>query len=542
MADPLKKTFEILASTENLNVVDALIPALDLNDDTIRTAATSALIQRSSTRGQVEVIRRMESLCPEARSVIENNAPKMETALKQCLIHGDNELRRNGLEIVRLTENYSQMPTLLEMLHDDRNDLHELTAEVVRGLTNHLYERCQQQKRKQPAGKYLRNAQQVRQNVLTSLDQACTEFDDLRHPQDVVESVLMLGDIDHFAVNRVLSQAVPECRRLAGKMLGQSKHPGVMQLILDSMSKNYPHPKALEAIQDRDDVEFLTHLLSWFPKRLSPLQMKNFRRVESVLWLNPRGTGLEIVPPALQTALVSFVASTGLPAECKVGVQEWLVRHGSQAGRLAATDVLSTLDDDSIQKIVFDSLDSEDADVQAWATSQLRSQEAPEVFSLLIERLDSPMDAVRDAAREELASFDVEQMIGLFERLNPETCFRAGQLLKKINPNCLDRLRLELANPIRRKRIRAARAAKAMGLHDRVGPSILAMLEDGDPLVRRTGVAILADVSSTESVAALEQMREDPSQRVREAAVSSLEQISRRTTAGRIESATTHDG
>ena len=544
MADPVKKTFEVLASTDNLNAVEVLISALDSTDEIIRTAAASTLIQHRSTRGQVEVIRRLESLTPEALSHIESNASKIRTSLKQCLLHGDNELRRNGLEITRLTEDYSQMPALLEMLRDDRNELHDLTAEILRGLAHRLYEHCHPTgKGTEATGKYLRNAQRVRQDVLAGLDRACAEFDGLTHSQDVVESVLVLGDADHFAVKRVLSQAGPECRKLAGNLLDSSKHPGVMQLILDSMSKSYPHPKALEAIRKREDAEFICHLLRWFPKRLSQMQMKNFQRIESVAWLNPDGTGLEVVPPALQTSLVSFVSSTGLPAGHKVAVQEWLIRHGSPEGRLAATDVLATLDEANTQTIVFDSLSSEDADVQAWATGQLRSQGIPETFSLLIERLDSPMAAVRDAAREELASFDLERMMGLFEHLDPEICVRAGRLLEKINLDCIEQLSRELSNPIRRKRIQAARAARAMGLHDRVVPSILAMLEDDDPLVRRTGIAMLADIPSTECVEALQQLIEDdPNQRVQEAAVASLEQIRRRATAGRIASPATHDG
>ena len=105
MGDPLAKTFEVLASTGNLSAVDALIPALDVENDAVRASATDALIQRSSTRGQVEVIRRLESLSPQVRSVVERKSSQMGKALKQCLMYGDTELQTNGLGIVRLTEN-----------------------------------------------------------------------------------------------------------------------------------------------------------------------------------------------------------------------------------------------------------------------------------------------------------------------------------------------------------------------------------------------------------------------------------------------------
>lgn len=527
MTDPLATTFELLASTRNLHAVDALIPALDVDSEAIRASATDALIQRSSTRGQVEVIRRLESLSPQVRSVVERKSSQMGKALKQCLMNGDTELQTNGLGIVRLTENYEQVPTMLKMLLDPANELHELTAQTIHDLSNRLYEHCNFSQDSKPKEKYLRNAQRVRHDVLSCFDQACTDFANLSHPQDVVESILALGDVDHFSVQKVLGQANSACRQLADQTLIQSSHPGVMQLILDFMSKNYPYRMALEAIKQRDDPEFVCHMLRWFPKRLSQLQAKNFQQLDSVAWLDPSGRSLETIPPALQEPLVSFVSSTSVPYEHKVSVQQWLLQHGTPEGRTAAADVLATLDDSTVHSIVVDSLDAEDEEVQAWATGQLRSQAIPETFSLLIERLSSPMQAVREAAREELQSFNIARMLDLFEEVDPEVCRRAGALIEKISPDCIAELRNELADPMRRRKIRAARAALALGLHTRVVPSLIEMLEDSDPLVRRTAVEVLGTIASDQIVESLERHRNDSSPRVREAVDKVLEQIRR---------------
>lgn len=522
MAGPIEKTMQVLASTANAQALDVLIAALDVTDEEIRQAAVAALIKRNSSRGQLEIIRRLPRLGDGVRDSLESQVGRMSSPLRQALLHGDEELRAHGLELVRATECFEQLPTLLEMLKDERGEVTHLAAEGLRELIDRLYEHCETGNASRRPDRYLRNAEQVKHNVLTGFDRALANFEELSHQQEVLEAVLILGKADNFAVKKVLTQGSPERRGLAGAVLTTSRHPGVMQLVLDYLSKNYPPPKIFEAVGQRDDPEFVAHLLRWFPKRLTPTQQKNLRQIESVAWVDAADRSLEMIPPSLQAPLVEFVTATGLPAETKLTVQEWVVRHGAPEGRLAASAVLGSMDDGAVQNIISSSLESENEDIQAWATSQLRSQGIPEALSMLINRLDSPLPAVRDAAREELKGFDVPAMLEMFEDLDPLVCLRAGKLIEKIDPDCHDKLRLELASPIRRKRIRAARAARMLGMHEKVFPSLKALLEDQDPLVRRTGIDALATIPSDESFQAIAELLEDDNARVREEAARAL--------------------
>jgi hypothetical protein len=53
MADPLKTTFDLLASTDNPHAVEALLPALDAAPQAARNLAAGALLKRNSTRGHL---------------------------------------------------------------------------------------------------------------------------------------------------------------------------------------------------------------------------------------------------------------------------------------------------------------------------------------------------------------------------------------------------------------------------------------------------------------------------------------------------------
>ena len=194
-------------------------------------------------------------------------------------------------------------------------------------------------------------------------------------------------------------------------------------------------------------------------------------------------------------------------------------------GRLAAGAVLETAEPSCVRGILFDSLDSEDEDVQAWATSQLRAQGVPEALRLLIERLDSPLTAVREAARDELQSFNLELLLNIFDHLDPAVSRRAGALVQKIDPDCHQKLVTELTQPVRRRRIRAALAARQLGLAHEVQGCLVMMLSDADTQVRRTAAEVLGDIPNAEVVAGLTVLLNDSSPRVREAAERSLEEI-----------------
>lgn len=523
MRDPLATTFAALISTTNQQAIDVLVHALDVSDHAVRAQAVAALLRRGGSRGPLEIIRRFDALTPEMRSVLDKQARSLSNIFRQCLLHGDAELRQNALKMIRLTERFDQIATLVEILVGNYPDFHDEAACALRDLAVALYEHITSTE-PTPGDIRIGNGSHVRHLALTSLCDACERFDRLAQPEIVVEATMILGDIDHFAVKKVLAQADPRCREIAGELLVTSRHPGVMQLVCDSMSKNYPSLKAFEALQVRKDSAFICHLLQWFPKRPTQIQQKNFRQIEAMAWLTPDEPAFRSVPDGLQESLVALITATGLPRQQKTTLREWLVRHGSPQGRMAAGDILGALDQDTVHEILFDGLDSDDPEIQAWATGQLRAHGIPQAFELLIERLDSPLPAVCEAARHELEGFNLERMLGLFEQLDSPTCRRAGTLIQKIDPNVVLKLRREMASPIRPRRIRAARAAVALGMQNDVLGAVVAMLDDGDSLVRRTGAEVLGTMSGLEATLALQNALDDPSPRVRDAVRRALEQ------------------
>jgi hypothetical protein len=288
------------------------------------------------------------------------------------------------------------------------------------------------------------------------------------------------------------------------------------------MTQSHPFPAVCTAVERRTDPEFICHLLRHWPRKLSNFQLKNFREIHTVAWLDHDQLQIDLIPVAMHRTLITFLMATGLPQAQKLAVLEWMVRFGSPEGRLAATDVQVDLEDDKVQEVVIDGLESEEPDVQAWATGQLRNWSIPNAMELLIERLDSPIKEVREAARSELSGFNIYRAIELFDEIDGPMQVAVGKLVRKIDPDTIQKLREQMQTAIRRKRIRAARAALAMRLHVEVVDALLEMACDSDNLVRRTAAEVLGKVPSRESVEMLLEMTHDASPRVRDAAAHAL--------------------
>ena len=238
MADPLARTFDILGTTKALSAVELLLVALDSKHSAIQERAVGALLRRGATRCQTEVIRRYPSLSVNARKYLEEQGTRISGTLRQCLLHGDAELRSNAMKIVTTAECYDQVPTLLQILEQKGDPYQESACQTLQELVNRLFEHTLLGAVRKPGDRFQRNVPQVRQMVLSALDAACNQFVTLAYAREVIECVLALGDPENFVVRKLLLQSPPPCREMSNKLLLTSKHPGVMRLVMDFMGQN----------------------------------------------------------------------------------------------------------------------------------------------------------------------------------------------------------------------------------------------------------------------------------------------------------------
>lgn len=510
----------VLAASGMVRASEAVVHALDIPREAVQIAAATAIVRRSSLNNHLELLARFDRLPVGARMAIRQGSDLLEAAFRQMLLHGDGSTRARALRIIEETQQFRQIPHLLVLLKQPTLGDLPTVNQVFWSLIESLYDACEPA---QADGNTVPAAEALRRWTLTHLETAVAEFDQLAIPEPVVAGILLLGEPSHSSVRKALWNGPPACRDLASRILLESRHPGVLRQIAASLSQSYPHPKVMEAIGKRSDPELIGALLRAVEPRVTGQQQKNLRQIHALPWLDVAPDLIASIPPVLQPALVRFVAATRLSSKVKGAIHEWLLRHGTPAGREAADEHLPKLEEDVVQDVVRQSLDDDNEQVQAWAIHQLRQHAIPEAFALLIKRLDSPNEAVQAAARQELSSFNTERVLEMVDEFSPVEALVAGRLLPKVDAEFETKLRRLLAQPIRQKRIRVARAVALLGLQATVPEAIVAMTDDLDPVVRRTAVEILGTIPTNDAFLALNRLQNDPHPRVQGEAVAALQ-------------------
>ena len=525
MTSSISKTFDLLAQSRNSHAVNALVLALDVDDPDIRERAVCALLEQQSARGLVEVIRRNAKHTSAIRKRLQSHSAALEAATKQCLLHGNHELQRSALEFVRLTSDFRQIPALIALIENSSlaNHQPELITQTLHCLISRLYEYFLDTSVDSVYSRsFFENAEQIRRDVLTALRSAAEHYQEFDQPRVIVESLLILGNVSDPAIRKIMWHSNDETRQYVDKVLKESKHIGVMQLICDFAEASYPNSKALEAIAEREDPEFIAHLLRWLPVKPSDLLQTNFKQVGKVVWLRANRQNFKKIPQALQTALIRLISLLDLDLESKKQAQKWMLQYGTTEAKEAAIGILKDLDSRDVSEMVLESLDSEDPIQQAWATCQLRSNHVPDAINLLVNKIDSPLEEVREAARAELSSFDVDYALEHYEEFNPQVRPSVGKLLQKLNPKTILEFSRMMAHPLRKRRIQAARCAQALNLHDQLIPALASLIEDPDDTVRRTSAEVLTTIDLPAARQALVPLLTDENARIREIAIKVL--------------------
>lgn len=522
---PLSLTFDTLAVSNRSEADDILIAALGVTNPTVVDFAAAAICRRGSVRCFLELVRLFDQLSDAARRRFSEPSEALTRALRQSLSQGDESLILKTLDVIGYARRVDQIPAVVELLFAPSTAVRQEASEALAGLVETLYDQSfgPSTAQRDHRADHLRH----RNEALDALSKASIRLDELPDPATIIEHLLALGSATHPAIIKVTRQSSPECRQLAREILGTSRRVGVIRLLLEYFNESYPPRVLFDALRTRDDPEFIFALLGWFPKDPTPTQNANLRQIDQLPWLSTLDRLAEI-PEPLQEKLPPLVRACGLPGSLQTAVQEWLVRNGSASGRRGATPILDRLDLETTQRILLDSLDSPDEEVSAWATTQLRPRHIPGAFRMLIDRLDSPSTPVREAARAELRGFTIEYLVSIHDRLSPVLCRQAGQMVRKIDPDCTSKLVAMLEGPVQRQRIATVQAVGRLGMASLLRPTLLSMLLESDSVLRRTVVETLAGDSSPEVIEALQSLSSDSSVRVREAATRALAERSAR--------------
>lgn len=518
MDSGLAATFELLAKTQNEAAAPLLVGALDAESRAVQTAAVRAILQRRCPTGMRELVRRFHEMDESWKEAIREFHGRLLPVLRDAVLSGDPHFVESGCQAACCFYEYDLIPTLLIALEDEANAHRETAALALINLADALYRdlAARDERRR-------RDPQISRLNAVTVLEASVQRF--ARHKRlEPIEAFLQLAARDNAALNRILgdprdSSFVPVIQTLHG-----SRRSGVLRLLLGFLDDPRPPSAGLASLFRRTDRRAIDGLLKKIGGEPSLAARNNLKHVEHIAWIEDYAL-FDDLDDAQQHAAVRTVALSNVKRVDVVKFLEHAVVKGKPGGRRAAVAALAPLNGADANALVMRALRDDDPAVKAAALAQLRGRGIPGALTTLIEALDSDIRAVREAARANLEEFSFRRFLPAYELLEDDVRRSTATLVRKVDPTAPQQLREELESPQGKRRMRALHIAAAMDLIGELQDAIVARSADEDHMVRSEAARVLGEIGSLEAVVRLQEMLDDASFAVREAAQTALEEI-----------------
>jgi HEAT repeat protein len=514
-----------LTKTENEAALRLLLSALDCPHPPIQEGAMVALLNRRSPAGGREILRRLPTMPPQWKAIIRQHHGRITGALRDAVLSRDETTCRNGCQAAVWVREYDLIPTLLTVLQDANSPHADLAAKTLLELLEELYDELAGTRDRSDR----RDPQLIRRFVVGALEPAMQRFGQHKRAE-VIEAFLLLVGRDNVTLKQILQSPLHKAFAATIETLSHSPRKGVIRLLLSLLDDPHVPAAALAVIAGRQDARFVQYLLRKIGREPAPTVAQNLKRIDSVAWLQSGERPWESWDDAAQHAVVRLVMASGIPRPQALAVIEDLLQCGKAGGRREAARALAEFHGAQANALALKALEDRDPQVQAHIVSQLRSRCIPGVLPGLVEMVDSPHAVVRKAARESLAEFSFRRFLGTFDMLDEEVRQSTGMLVKKIDPQTVPQLKLEMCSLMRTRRLRAVVIARLIEAVEPLEETIIGLLEDGDHMVRMEAAAALGIARSEASRQALERAAGDRSEVVRQAAQRSLEErLARRT-------------
>ena len=512
MAGGLEITFSVLAKTQNEAAVRMLLHALDASHRGVQVGALRALLARRSPAGQRELLCRWHTLSKRWKKIVADSGSRLSNTIRDAILSLDEQLHLNGCDAVLTLHEYDLIPALITAAEDSSNPRAEHSAETLLLLADTLCEELAAPRNYQNR----RDPRLAHAHAAGALERSVERFDQHKR-REIAEAFLLLAGHKNAVLNHILQHPHDKAYVTIVRLLSHSPRRGVMHLILDSLDDPRAPSVIYGILARRKDVSFVRHMLKRFADGVPKTAQSNLKRIDSFSWLRDDMNLLSALNGEEQRGAIHLIMASGMSRLRLFEVVDFILTHGAAEGRREAADVLAEFRGAEADASVIRALEDDDPIVRATAVRQLRERGARGAIYTLLDLIDSPHEAVRDAARESLAEFTFERFLQSFGTLDDESLKEAGRFVKRVDPQALDGLRNELTSQIRVRRIRAIQMAVAMTAVSEVESLILDLLFDDDHVIRAAAAEALVQSPSLASQNALRDAAGDRSEIVRDA-------------------------
>jgi hypothetical protein len=512
---PVDKTFSILRRSKNESVREVLRSALKSTIPHVREKTAAAIVFRRTSSGHEDLIVHWDKLDPSQRSIVRAHSGRLPDTMSRIVIDADHELCGQACRVAIDINAYDLIPALVRAAEDKSHQ--HLT--IVRSTLLTLAEQLQAEYGRPRDYKNQRDPLLVRRHVVAELEASIERYE--KHGcHDIVEAFLILARRENATLRNVINNPLHSVFPAIRDSFRKSERKGVICLII-ALLENRPIPNlALETLAEREDDEFAAQFAAVIPS-FTPGAIKCMRRVhEFGLVRNPNC--ILKLSDEHQASVIQLLSSMGIRNKDAFGIYKLILATGTTSARRIAVKNLKNFPAAEATQLIVAALEDDDLEVQAIAVGQLRDRQVPNALALLLAKAESDSAAVRRVAQNNLKEFHFERFASVFETLAGDMRTSTGRLVRKADPEGIEKLNEELRSRSRFKRLRAVQMTVAMNAVTDVDKEIIERLSDDDQGVRIEAAKALALSKSQQAKRALRDALLDRSRAVQEAAEASL--------------------
>jgi HEAT repeat protein len=518
--DALDRTFDFLGQTENEAATALLLKGLEHRDRRIADGALLGLLKRKAPSAMTEIVARWHQFSDRWKQLVAERPGVLTAALKTAFGSTDEQLLRSAADAIVAVADFELTPALAAAVSDPLPLRRKLAAQATLRLAEMLHDELHSGNKRLP-----HDPQCVRRFVVGSLETAVGKFRE-HGSREVVEAFLLLVSRENAAFRHLLQDDHEAAHQAVCEQLLRSTRVGVMRLLLSLLDDAHAPLNGLKLIGQRRDVGFFRLLCRKLADDLTTAADSNLRRIDQSSWDGDEAAALVMsLSDAEQVGAVVLVQRCRMALADRLEVLEAILAEGSPAGRQAAAKAMFELYRDDCQWLVEELIEDACPAVQAEAVRHLRASGVPDAVNTLLALLENAHEEIRQAASDSLEEFRLSRFLVNLPHLTDTARAQAARIVRRVNPNLVSELQMELGAAAKGRRERALEAIAVLELAPEVEDALCEVANDADPAIRATAAELLGQCSTFGARDALRSLLSDKVGAVRSAAERSLQAI-----------------
>ena len=517
-----RKITSFLKASKDPSVDQALMLAMPRAAGRFQDGILQSLAQRGQTVSGVELIEQFHTFEPERQRTLVLQAEAMQSGLRQVVLRGSLQGKRNALEIIDQARADHLVDAAALLLRQREGDIAEQAGKLLIEIAQNDAARqlLEQSEGGQAGDKRIARRQHLREALSKAIDQYRTH----RRAEVVTAAMILYPATDEPFWGNSLSRFDPVGQEAIAR-LKEPLRPELSAFCLTALTLEDLRLPGIGALSGNLTPACLARVAQALSKHATPEIRRCLKMIKDPHWLNAYALQPDLYEPQDQTAVLGLVLSVGAKADRKLSVMRELAAKGAVSVGKHAIRIAEDLPSTQQGSILSAALTSEHESVASQALGQLLRMDDPQRKQWLMPGLRSAHTTVRQLVMNHLGEVLMQSFWNQYESLTEPQRESTARTLFKFDHAMSSFWKQKAHSGETEDRFRAVQVARLLPASETRLTTLLDLCADSNAHVRSSAISALGDLAEPwpeAIVDTLQQRLDDADPRVRANAIEVL--------------------